>query len=165
MKHLLRSFAAVIFVLVGLSLNSSASSLLCQTGPVTINGSAQLVTMYTCAIPANAVASGKSLRITASLWSSSLVNSYIILNGTGVLSAAPASGAHIYQFVLARTGTTTGSMGGLMPGASVNTFAPVAIANTGVTLPWGTGWTLQVQVSANTGVTVFGDLFTVEILN
>jgi hypothetical protein len=122
--------------------------------------------MYTCTIPANAVPSGKSIRVTVALGSSGAVLSDLVLNGTGTYDAEPPSGLSFWQFTIANNGGTTGSIAGFKPTSAVSQVAPFASQSVSpATLPWASGWTLQIDVLADTGVTADGDLFTVEILD
>lgn len=165
MKGLTKLFFAVTFLALATCLNSSASSLLCQSGPVTLTGNLSLVTIYSCAIPANAVASGQSIRVTAALGSGGSMLSDLILNGYELTDANPPSGVSQWEFEVLNTGSNTGSLGGLMPGASAYTVKPFGYQNVPVSLPWSSGWTLQIAVWADSGVKELGFGFTVEVLN
>jgi hypothetical protein len=165
-KSSIRVLAGLTFFAALATATGSASTLLCQTGPVTLTGSDADVTLYTCAIPANAVATGKSIRVTASLDSSGEVASYVVLNGYDAFSAEPPDGPSFWQFTIANTGSTTGSFAGIRPEttySSLGSFGGQTVSP--ATLPWSTGWTLEIQVFADTGVPIDGDLFTVEILD
>lgn len=166
MKRFLHRVVALAFFAVIASMGSSASTLLCQTGPVTLTGSGSEVTLYSCAIPANAVPVSKSIRVTTLVSSPGAVLSIITLNGHDLADEEPPSGGSFWQFTLANNGGTTGSMAGLRPGSSTNTLGPLGFQSVSpAVLPWTTGWTLQIRVFADIGVQIEGCLFTVEILD
>jgi hypothetical protein len=55
---------------------------------------------------------------------------------------------------------------GLMPGSAsfaVQSFGAGSVSP--ATLPWASGWTLQILVSSAPGTTASGDLFTIEIID
>lgn len=92
--------------------------------------------------------------------------SEIILNGTTLTDQEPPAGGQTWDFVIANTGSTTGSMSGIRPGSSENTVAPIGYQSVSpATLPWASGWTLELAVYADTGVKEEGCSFTVEILD
>jgi hypothetical protein len=154
MKSIIRILAFAAFLTSVSSVRSLASTLLCQTGPVNVAGSGSLVPMYTCAIPANAVPSGKSIRVTVALGSIGAVLSDLVLNGTETYDAEPPSGLSFWQFTIANTGGTTGSMAGFKPTNAASQVAPFASQNASpATLPWASGWTLRIEVLSDTGVT------------
>jgi len=68
MKILSRFCASVVFLIAAACLNSSAS-VLCSngpTGPISGNGTGWQ-TIYTCTLPANAVPTNQSVRVTAAI--------------------------------------------------------------------------------------------------
>jgi hypothetical protein len=169
MKSLMHLLAVVLFT-AAVGLTSSASTLLCQTGPVTLAGKGTTFeTIYSCAIPAKAVATGKSIRVTALVFGDgSAIASQVFMNGHSVLGAEPNStlAYSFYQFIIVNTGATTGSLTGLVPGSSPNTTQPFGMQSVSpATLPWASGWTLEVSVATNAGFNTFGTSFTVELLD
>ena len=169
MKNLMQLLALVFFT-VAMSLTSSASTVLCQTGPVTVAGKGTTFeTIYSCAIAAKAVATGKSIRVTALVFGDgSAIASEVFMNGQAVLGAEPNStlAYSFYQFIIVNTGATTGSLTGLVPGSSPNTIQPLGMQSVSpATLPWASGWTLEISVATNAGSNTFGTSFTVELLD
>jgi hypothetical protein len=153
MKGSVRFFAALIFLACLAAANSFASTLLCQSGPVTFTGNLADQSMYTCAIPANAVPTGKAIRVTVTVSSGGEMTSGLILNGTNLTDAEPPAGAQTWDFVIMNTGSTTGSLSGITPGASENTLRPPGFQSLSpATVPWASGWTLELWVFADTGV-------------
>jgi hypothetical protein len=83
MKSSIRFFAVLAFLTVGMSLNSFAYSVLCQSLPVSVSTNNVFKPLFTCAIPANAVPTGKALRITSNLHSASAaVDGAVFFNGS-----------------------------------------------------------------------------------
>lgn len=70
-----------------------------------------------------------------------------------------------WSFTITNTGGTGWSIGGFVTlGSSFFVFGPQNCNP--ATVPWSSGWTLEIGVAAPTGtVVVFGDTFTVEILS
>jgi hypothetical protein len=167
MKRLVLPFAAAALFALMASSSAFASTLLCQTGPVTLTGNNNNIqSIYTCAIPANSVPTGKSIRLTVTLSSPGQIITGIVLNGTTLTDIQTPVGGQTWDFVLMHTGSTTGSIAGIRPGSSQNTLAPVGYQSVSpATLPWASGWTLEVFVQAATGVIEEGCSFTVEILD
>ena len=167
MKSSIRFFAVLAFFTVAMSLNSFGYSVLCQSLPVSVSAGSQLVTLFTCAIPANAVAKGKSLRMTANLHgnTSAAFTAWVELDSSLVDAIqAPANSEQNWSLIVTNTGGTGTSFGGTNT-TNASAFA-VGTLNCGCkpAVPWSTGWNLQILVSSN-GSTVFGDTFTVEILS
>jgi hypothetical protein len=100
MKGSIRFLAALTFLTSLAAANSFASTLLCQKGPVTFTGNQATQSMYTCAIPANAVPTGKAIRVTATVASSGEMISGIVLNGTNLTNQEPPTGAQTWDFVI-----------------------------------------------------------------
>lgn len=166
MKLAIRILSGFGFLCTLAASTSSASSLLCQSGPVTLTGNQNTQSMYTCAIPANAVPTGKSIRVTVNLASPSQMLSEIILNGTTLTDEQPPAGGQTWDFVIVNTGGTTGSLSGIRPGSAQNTLGPLGFQSVSpAILPWTSGWTLKIGVIASVGIKEEGSSFTVEILN
>jgi hypothetical protein len=162
-----RLFVATILFMVAGSLNGFGYSVLCQSLPASVVANDVLKPLFSCAIPANAVASGKSIRVTANLHAttSGTLTSHITLNGS--IADANSSTAQneetSWSFIVTNTGGTGCQIGGTTTvGSDAGAFGP---GQTGtVTVPWTSGWTLEIEVSTGTG-TAEGDTFVVEILD
>ncbi len=172
MKSSIRLLAALVFFTVGINLNSFGSSVLCQSLPVSVSANYYLKTLFTCNIPANAVATGKSLRVTVNLHSvnsgTSGVVSYLEFNGNEVdATSTPAQSVEQnWSFIVTNTGGTGCSIGGTTTaGSSTLALGPGTVYRPPI--PWSSGWTLQIWVSYSTATyyTVDGDTFLVEILD
>ncbi len=170
----MRLFAAITFFTLAMNLHSFGYSVLCQSLPKSQSVSDVFHPLFTCAIPANAVATGKSIRVTVYLHQVPLNNisldSSLYLNGTavGLGGATLDNEEQSLTYTITNTGGTGWSIGGVqMNGAS--SYAAVGTQNCATipALPWSTGWTLGIWVAwSNSGTTtVLGDIFTVEILD
>jgi hypothetical protein len=160
--------AAIAFLLVlAGSTQSFAYEVLCQSLPVTKTVTDVITPMFTCAIPANAVAEGKSLRVTSTMHSGSqgeLLES-LLLNGADAAYAYVTEDGQAMglSFIITNTGGTTEVIGG-------QSFYPAGTASysgsANATIPWTSGWTLEISANASSGsVTADGDTFVVEILD
>lgn len=97
------------FFTVAMSLNSFGSSVLCQSLPVAVSTNNVYRTLFTCAIPANGVGIGKSLRVTVNLHSvtgAPGVGSLLEFNGNEVDSTSTPSqlAEQNWNFIVANTG-------------------------------------------------------------
>lgn len=140
--------------------------MLCQSVPKSFTATAEYTLLFSCAIPANAVPTGKSLRVTTFFHGSSAeLNSLLYLNG---VEARGTSGEENdeqgYSFTLINTGGTGFSIGGtqLSFEAEIGGIGPQTLTSVPA-IPWTTGWTLAVYV-AGSGTAV-GDTFIVEIIS
>jgi hypothetical protein len=170
-------FAVSFLFVVAASSNSFGYSVLCESTAKAITANESEVTLFSCAIPANAVGVGKSIRVTANFHpsngSSPLVVS-LFLNGNDVGLFADSSIPFVEQnwsFIVTNDSNTGGwAMGGFNV---VNNHPPIAFsaANTQNVhpLPWSSGWTLAFKVdfsgSGTNSYQAVGDTFVVEILN
>jgi len=167
MKRSMRLLAAMFFI-AAMSSSSFAYRLLCQTGPITKVATSTVQTIYSCAIPANAVATNKSIRVTMNLVADGQFWCGLVLNGANTYQPfTTPTGSNHWDMIIVNTGSTTGSLGGLLP--ENNTQGTVgALAAQSVspaTLPWASGWTLAFTVLSPTTTTMYGATFTVEILS
>ena len=167
MKNVIRLLAAVTFFTVVMSLNSFGYSVLCHSLPTSVAVGATIEPLFTCAIPANAVAVGSSLRLTANLHPTNhSSNSYVVFNGNAALSgSALMTVEENWSITITNTGGTGVSFGGVFSNASAFVYVWGPQETDAVTVPWSSGWTLEIGVSSNGSVIVHGDTFTVEILD
>jgi hypothetical protein len=81
-----------------------------------------------------------------------------------VVQAHP-DGAQHWEFIIVNTGSTTGSLSGLVPGSTNNSVQAVGYTTVApATLPWATGWTIEIGFQSNY-IAAYGETFAVEILN
>jgi hypothetical protein len=163
----IRLLAAVIFLMVAMSLNSFGYEVLCQSLPTSLTVTDVITPIFTCAIPANAAATGKSLRLTSNLHLGStgeLVGG-IYLSGSDFANGfATSEGQEMnFSIIITNTGGTGCRAAGTVIGNS--SFAVGPGTGSGLTVPWSSGWNLQVKVDVSSGsVIADGDTFVVEIL-
>jgi len=127
--------------------------------------------LFTCAIPANKVPKGKSLRLTTALHAVNSgtqgVVSFIDVDGETITSAdtTAQSDEEVWNLVITNIGGTNFSIGGTSTAnESTQAWGPAILNHPAV--PWSTGWTLQIWVAFNTGTfTVNGDTFIVELID
>jgi hypothetical protein len=169
----IRLFAALIFFAAAMPLNSFAYEVLCQSAPTSTTVNATLKPIFTCAIPANAVATGKALRVTTNLHQTGTgtgsLSSVITLNGSLVISntVKGEGGALNWSFIVTNAGGTACTVAGTATtGGAGITFA-FGPGQTGtVTVPWSSGWTLEIEADSTSGtIPVAGDTFVVEIID
>jgi hypothetical protein len=165
MKRSIRLVAAVMFFGAVMSLNSFGYSILCQSAPKSFTTSATIQPMFTCAIPANAVPTGKSLRLTAYLHPGSGPSGNTIsslwLNGTDITFTYGTAPEQTFNVIISNAGGTSWLLAGTLcnEGTSCSsTFYQ------GTSLPWSSGWTLEIGVDGP-GNIAYGDVFIVEILD
>jgi len=164
----MRLSATVILFMVAMSLNSFGYSVLCQSLPVSISVNNVYKNLFTCAIPANAVGKGQSIRVTAFLHpvNSGPLYSNLEFNGNVVDSSSTLISNELgWSFTVTNIGGTGFSIGGTATsGQSIFAFGPQTGSQPAV--PWSSGWTLEIMVAYGTGTyyTADGDTFTVEIL-
>jgi hypothetical protein len=162
----IRLLGAVIFFMVAMSLNSFGYEVLCQGLPTSVSVTDVITPVYSCEIPANAVATGNSLRLTTSLHSGSageLVGA-IYLNGTNSdfegFVTSEGEGMNFSILITNTGGTGCTAAGTVIQGGSSD------VVHGALTVPWSTGWSLQVKVNASSGsIIADGDTFVVEILD
>jgi hypothetical protein len=170
MKTAARVLAITFLLIFASGAKSFGYEVLCQSLPVSTTANGVLKPIFTCSIPANAVAEGKGLRITTSMHSGSsgTLTAWVVLNGnTAYANSVTASGEEMaFNFIVTNTGGTGSVVSGTtVSNTSVAAFGP---AQTGaVTVHWSSAWTLEIEISNGAGQTVVadGDTFVVEILS
>ena len=170
MKSPIRTLAVLCFSILT-ALTSSASSLLCSAGPTsqkTDNGTWQVI--YTCTIPANTVATNKSVRLTLGIGAQSTFdgNYNILLNGVGLAGGSITLKENYFLVTVMNTGSTTGEELAILPDDQLSTYgAGGGIEANGSALSglsWGSSQTLEVEIYPLTGW-VQGQIFMVELVN
>ncbi len=155
MKHWIRIVGLLWLFTAAATLNSFGYSALCQSLPVSVSAGSLIVPLFTCNIPANAVAQAKSLRVTANLhFINGTVDSYIYFNGgdvTGEGNTPPvANNEQNWTFMVTNIGSTSFSIGGTSAiVSSIFAFGPQSVLHPSV--PWSSGWTLQIKVASRNG--------------
>jgi hypothetical protein len=173
MKIAARVLAITFLLILATSANSFGYEVLCQSLPIALNVTPSLVAIYGCEIPANAAASGKSLRVTVNFHPASgtaAVDSFLYFNGNDVASqgnTAPIiNQEQHWEFTVMNTGGTDFTLSGLsaIPG-SIYPFGPGNFTSRPA-IPWTSGWALDIEVASRSGtITVDGDSFLVEIMD
>jgi hypothetical protein len=173
----LRLFAAAIVFMFVISLNSFGYSVLCQSVAKSVTTGEAVVTLVSCAIPANAVGVGKSIRVTASFHSvnGSNMDTSVYFNGNEVFSTLAETGPnvqHSYSFIVVNDSNSGGwDVGGTETANETTLAIGPYTSSPGFhgTLPWTTGWTLAFKVAFDCGCNqtfqAQSDIFVVEILN
>jgi hypothetical protein len=166
----IRHFAVAVVFLAVASLNSFGYSILCQSAAKGLSVHSSLVTMFSCAIPAGAVGTGQSIRVTTSFHGNSTnLTSYLFLNGSEAFTeeSISANQEHTWSFIITSNTATGWSISGIRcpDGGPIGILGSQNSLYTGA-LPWSTGWTLQMMVSYETSTSyeAYGDTFVVEIL-
>jgi hypothetical protein len=114
MKNWYRPFLYVFFT-VALSLSSFASSLLCSAGPTSNLTYSSWTVIYTCTVPANAVALNKAIRLTAGFDQSKAGYGGVQINLNGVsglnyCGGIPFLSGNVYQMTVMNIGSTQGEV-------------------------------------------------------
>ena len=160
-----------MFFAAASALSSSAYSVVCSQGPtsqITGNGSNQLI--YSCTIPANKIATDRSIRITANVVTTGGapgVNGTVLLNGVTLVTVGVDSPDMYWQFTIMNTGATTGYFAGIFPYYNSSepfvNITPAADSLSG--LSWASAQTLEIEFDASSAYTATGTTFIVEAID
>jgi len=165
MKCSLRLLAAVMFFAAIVSVNSSASSLVCSAGPTSIKtGNNAYQVIYTCTIPANTVSTNRSIRLNTFVLGSAntTITTEVTLDGVVILNYT-RNYMHYWDLTIMNTGATTAVATGIMPLSVYSGMQPWYASVSGVS--WASAQSLQVSFSSTTSGTAQGMTFTVENVN